>query len=66
LIRFSDFSLDKHPKWIGQSVSTLKKQTANIVVAIKRGGDFVYAPQDDEIIQKGDDLIVIGPPDTAG
>ena len=59
LMRFVDVDLAAHPEWIGQTVAALKQQQSQLVVAIKRNGQFIYAPDSDEVFAPNDILIVM-------
>lgn len=59
MMRFVDIELALHPEWIGQSVEALKKQQSLLVVAIKRDGQFIFAPHSDEVLAPHDILVVM-------
>ena len=61
LVRFSDLPLNENSPWIGQTVASLKQQTSQLVVAIKRDNDYLYAPDGEETLKSDDVLIVLGP-----
>ena len=64
LKRFADFSIAEHPQFIGLTPAALKEKHNQLVIAIKRNGDFHYAPDMDEKLEEQDVLIVLGIPIT--
>ena len=57
--RFMDIDLSEYPEWIGKTVAELKQHLAQLVIAIKRDGEFIYAPADNEQVLANDILIVM-------
>ena len=60
-MRIGDFQAREHPEIVNQTVDDVRKLLSQIVVAIRRDGDFLYTPEPTEVIQQNDILIVIGP-----
>lgn len=60
LVRFSDISLAEHPTLLGKTVADLRTETEQMAVAIKRDGEFIYAPALDTVLQPDDSVIVLG------
>jgi voltage-gated potassium channel len=60
-MRFGDMKMEDYPKMVGQTAQALKQSLSQLVIAIRRDGQFVYAPNPDEILQADDVLIVLGP-----
>jgi len=59
-MRFLDIDLAVHPEWVGQKAAALKEQQSQLVVAIKRDGQFIYMPSPDDVLAANDVLIVMG------
>jgi voltage-gated potassium channel len=59
LTRFIDMDLVNHPEWIGKSVADLMQDVAKLVLAIKRNGEFIYAPDNTEHLIANDVLIIM-------
>ena len=60
LIRFADIPATTRPEWIGKMAQDLNQQRAQLLVAIQRDKQYIFAPDPDEIIQTDDILIVMG------
>ncbi len=58
--RVIDYDLNQHPEWVGKTVAEIKRGQSLLVMSIKRNKDFMHAPDLDEVLQKGDILIVMG------
>ncbi len=58
--RFGDASAAEHPDWIGATVSDVRRQHGQLVIAIKRGDEYISAPLPEEGIQAEDILILFG------
>lgn len=59
--RFMDLHLCDHPEWVGKTVLQLKHDKHQMVVAIKRNGRFLYAPDPDAVFDADDVIIYLGP-----
>ncbi len=59
LIRFAALHMSDHPDVIGQTVGQVKERHDNLVVAIKRNGQYLYTPALDTVLQTEDILITI-------
>lgn len=59
LTRFVDMDLASYPEWVGKSVAELKETVVQLVLAIKRDGEFIYAPDNTEHFIANDILIVM-------
>ncbi|MEZ4705877.1 MAG: NAD-binding protein [Caldilineaceae bacterium] len=60
-MRFGDLRVADYPALIGQSTEEVRRTLAQLVLAIRRDGQFLYTPEPTEIVQAGDTLIVMGP-----
>lgn len=60
VMRFVDVALHEHPEWVGRTVAEQKREQSQLVVAIKRDGKFIYAPDNHESFAEDDILIVLG------
>jgi Trk K+ transport system NAD-binding subunit len=58
-LRFSDIRLPDHPDLVGQTVAQVKEQHDQLVVAIKRKGEYLYTPALDTKLNSEDILITI-------
>lgn len=58
--RFGDATVADHPDWVGKSVSDLRREADQLVIAIKREGEYISAPLPEETIQTKDVLILFG------
>lgn len=61
VVRFSDMQVDNQKAKAGETLAALKKRTGQMVVAIKRDGQYIYAPDPDVQLKRDDILIVLGP-----
>lgn len=61
IFRFMDMHLTEHPEWVGKTAAQLKQERQQMVVAIKRNGRFLYAPDPDVTFKANDVLIFLGP-----
>ncbi|MEM7114103.1 MAG: NAD-binding protein [Chloroflexota bacterium] len=59
-IRFGDMHVRDHPEIVGWTVDDLRHKLSQLVVAIRRNGDFNHMPAPDAKIEAEDVLIVIG------
>lgn len=59
LTRFVDMDLAVHSEWVGKSVADVKETIAKLVLAIKRNGEFIYAPDNTEHLIADDILIIM-------
>ncbi len=60
-IRFGDLKVEDYPALIGKPIEEVRRTLAQLVLAIRRDGEFLYTPEPTEIVQAGDTLIVMGP-----
>jgi len=60
-IRFGDIKASDHPELVGQTTEDVRRVISQLVVAIRRNGEFLYTPEPTEIVLIDDVLIVIGP-----
>ena len=51
--------LASYPEWIGKTVAELKQNLAQLVLAIKRDGEFIEAPNNAEHLVTNDVLIIM-------
>lgn len=61
MTRFGDISCADYPNLIGLTVAELKDRHSQLVLAIRRDGQFMHAPSFDETFRPNDEMIVIGP-----
>lgn len=59
-LRFGDMHASDHPEIVGWTADKLRQNMAQLVIAIRRNGEFMHMPAPDEKIQDDDVLIVIG------
>lgn len=59
-IRFGDMHVRDHPEIVGWTVDDLRHKLSQLVVAIRRNGEFSHMPAPDAKIETDDVLIVIG------
>lgn len=59
-IRFGDMHVRDYPHIIGWTTDELRHKLSQLVIAIRRNGEFMYTPAPDVVIQIDDVLIVIG------
>lgn len=60
-IRFGDMSAQDFPEIVGKTTDELRQLFEQFVIAIRRDGDFIYAPGHTEKVLANDVLIVMGP-----
>jgi voltage-gated potassium channel len=60
MLRFSDVHLKDHPDLAGETVGDLKHRQNQVVVAIKRAGEYHYTPEPETRLEENDILIVLG------
>ncbi|MGB0387901.1 MAG: potassium channel family protein [Ardenticatenaceae bacterium] len=61
VVRFSDMQVDNQRAKAGETLTALKQRTGQMVVAIKRDGQYIYGPDPDVVLKRDDILIVLGP-----
>ena len=66
LIRWNDVELATRPEWVGLTVSECNEQGNELIIAIKRNGEFIYAPDYKERFERDDTIIVISRSDPSG
>ncbi len=59
-IRFGDISVRDYPQIVGWTADELRQKLSQLVLAIRRQGEFLHMPAPEEVIQAEDVLIVIG------
>ena len=59
-MRFGDMHVRNFPQIIGWTTEQLRSELGQLVVAIRRDGDYIYAPAPEVTLQANDILIVIG------
>lgn len=60
-MRFGDLRVSDYPALIGKTTEDVRRSLAQLVLAIRRDGEFLYTPDPSEIVRKEDILIVMGP-----
>ena len=60
-MRFGDIKALDYPEMIGQTTEDVRRTLAQLVLAIRRDGKFLYTPEPTEIVRRDDILIVMGP-----
>ncbi|MFN8444825.1 MAG: NAD-binding protein [Caldilineaceae bacterium] len=60
-MRFGDLRVADYPELIGKTTDDVRRSLAQLVLAIRRNGEFLYTPDPSEIVRKEDILIVMGP-----
>ena len=60
-MRFGDLKATDYPELIGKTTEDVRRTLAQLVLAIRRDGQFLYTPEPTEIVQCNDTLIVMGP-----
>lgn len=60
-MRFGDIKALDYPEIIGKTTDDVRHVLAQLVLAIRRDGQFLYTPEPTEIVQSDDTLIVMGP-----
>lgn len=59
-MRFGDMHTRDHPEIVGWTVDGLREKLSQLVVAIRRGDEYLYTPAPEIAIQDDDILIVVG------
>ena len=59
-IRFGDMHVRDYPHIAGWTVDELRQKLSQLVIAIRRNGEFMHMPAPEEVIRADDVLIVIG------
>lgn len=59
-IRFGDLQVSDHPHIVGWRADELRRKLSQLVIAIRRNGEFLHMPAPEEEVHAGDVLIVIG------
>jgi voltage-gated potassium channel len=59
-IRFGDMHVRDHPEIVSWTTDQVRARLAQLVVAIRRNGEYIYTPAPDVVIDADDVLIVIG------
>ena len=60
-MRFGDIKALDYPQIIGKTTDDVRRTLAQLVIAIRRDGKFLYTPDPSETVLKDDILIVMGP-----
>ena len=60
-MRFGDLRVADYPALIGKTTEDVRRALAQLVLAIRRDGEFLYTPDPAEIVRQEDILIVMGP-----
>jgi voltage-gated potassium channel len=60
-MRFGDLKVVDYPDLIGKTTEDVRRALAQLVLAIRRDGQFLYTPEPTEIVRRDDILIVMGP-----
>jgi voltage-gated potassium channel len=60
-MRFGDIKALDHPEIIGRTTDDVRRTLSQLVIAVRRDGEFLYAPEPTEIVLPDDVLIVMGP-----
>ena len=60
-MRLGDIKAADHPEIVNKTIDDVRVLLAQLVVAIRRDGNFLYTPEPGETVLPGDILIVIGP-----
>lgn len=60
-MRIGDMKVNDHPDLIGRTVNDIRQSHHQLVIAIRRAGQFIHAPEPAAAVQKDDALIVMGP-----
>ncbi len=60
-MRLGDIKALDYPEIIGKTTEDVRRTLAQLVIAIRRDGKFLYTPDPTEIVQQDDILIVMGP-----
>ncbi len=59
-IRFGDMHMRDFPHIVGWTTDELRQKLSQLVIAIRRNGEFMYTPAPEAVIEAEDVLIVIG------
>ena len=59
-IRFGDMHVRDYPDIVGWTADELRRKLSQLVIAIRRNGEFMHMPAPEEEIRADDVLIVIG------
>lgn len=60
-MRFGDIKALDYPALIGKTMDDVRQTLAQLVIAVRRDGKFLYTPDPTEIVRHDDILIVVGP-----
>lgn len=60
-MRFGDIKALDYPELIGKTTEDVRRTLAQLVIAVRRDGQFLYTPDPTEIVRQDDILIVMGP-----
>ena len=60
IVRFTDMHVADQPELSGKTIASLREEHGQMAVAIKRNGEFIYAPALDMVLQFDDSIIVLG------
>ena len=60
-MRFGDLRVADHPELSGKTTEEVRSSVGQVVLAIRRDGQFLFMPEPTEVVQAGDVLIVMGP-----
>ncbi len=60
-MRFGDLRVADYPALIGKTTEEVRRTLAQLVLAIRREGKFLYTPEPTELLRAEDTLIVMGP-----
>lgn len=60
-MRFGDLSVADHPEFRNKTTEDVRQSAGQLVLAIRRDGQFLFMPEPTEIVQAEDVLIVMGP-----
>jgi voltage-gated potassium channel len=58
-MRFVEWRLVHHPKWIGRTIGELRQEEQLLTLVIHRDGNYVYTPTGDERLESADILITL-------
>lgn len=58
--RIGDAAVADHPHWAGKTVADVRRHHEQLVIAIKRGDEYISAPLPEQTIQADDVLILLG------
>ncbi|MEZ4677807.1 MAG: NAD-binding protein [Caldilineaceae bacterium] len=60
-MRFGDLMVADHPELSGKTTEEVRRTVDQLVLAIRRDGQFLFMPEPTELVQAEDVLIVMGP-----